>query len=149
VRAIELNLNGFDTHANNFSGQSANAAILDPAFAALVHDLKERDLLESTVVLCIGEFGRTPNINAVGGRDHWPTGFSCLVGGGGFHKGLVIGATDPEGKKTEPEDPIEVHDLFATILATLGVEYAKEMTTPIGRPMALCKGKPIARLLRS
>ncbi|MGE5191705.1 MAG: DUF1501 domain-containing protein [Deltaproteobacteria bacterium] len=147
VRAIEVTLEGFDTHAKNFPGHEANARILDPAFAALIHDLKQRGLLESTVVLWIGEFGRTPKINPLGGRDHWPTGFSAVVGGGGFRSGLVIGETDREGVKTEPADPIEVHDLYATILATLGVEYNKEMTTPIGRPMALCKGKPIERLL--
>jgi uncharacterized protein (DUF1501 family) len=147
VRAVEVTLEGFDTHARNFEGHVTNTAILDPALAALIHDLQQRDLLESTVLLWIGEFGRTPKINPLGGRDHWPTGFSCLVGGGGFHRGLVIGETDPVGKKTDPADPVEVHDLYATILKTLGVEYAKEITTPIGRPMALCKGKPIDRLL--
>jgi hypothetical protein len=147
VRAIEVSLEGFDTHAKNFSGHETQTKILDPAFAALIHDLKQRDLLESTVVLWIGEFGRTPKINPLAGRDHWPTGFSAVVGGGGFRSGLVIGETDPEGVKTEPADPIEVHDLYATILETLGVEYNKEMTTPIGRPMALCKGKLIERLL--
>jgi hypothetical protein len=147
VRAVEVSLEGFDTHAKNFTGHVTQTRILDPAFAALIHDLKQRDLLESTVVLWIGEFGRTPKINPLGGRDHWPTGFSALVGGGGFRSGLVIGETDPEGVKTQPADPIEVHDLYATILKTLGIEYAKELTTPIGRPMALCKGKPIDRLL--
>lgn len=147
VRSVEVNLDGFDTHANNFSGQSTQARIFDPAFAALICDLKQRDLLDSTVVLWIGEFGRTPAINKLGGRDHWPTGFSCVVGGGGFRSGLVVGETDPEGEKADPSDPIEIHDLFATILKTLGVEYNKELTTPIGRPMALCKGRPIGRLL--
>lgn len=147
VRAIEVTLEGFDTHTKNFPGHEANCKILDPAFAALVHDLKERDLLETTVVLWIGEFGRTPKINPLGGRDHWPTGFSAVVGGGGFRSGLVIGQTDPEGIRTDPVDPIEIHDLYATILKTLGVEYNKELTTPVGRPMALCKGKPIDRLL--
>ena len=85
--------------------------------------------------------------STLAGRDHWPTGFSAVVGGGGFKSGLVIGETDPEGKQIAPVDPIEIHDLYATIIQTLGVEYDKEMTTPIGRPMALCKGKPIERLL--
>jgi uncharacterized protein (DUF1501 family) len=147
VRAVEVSLEGFDTHAKNFSGHETQTRILDPAFASLIHDLKERDLLDSTVLLWIGEFGRTPKINPLAGRDHWPTGFSAVVGGGGFRRGLVIGETDPEGVKMDPADPIEVHDLYATILDTLGVEYDKEMTTPIGRPMALCKGKPIERLL--
>lgn len=147
VRAIEVNLEGFDTHAKNYEGHKTNAAILDPAFAALIQDLKERDLLQSTVVLCIGEFGRTPDINPLGGRDHWPSGFSCVVGGGAFRKGLVIGETDPTGEKKEPADPVEVHDLYATILNQMGVDYAREVTTPIGRPMALCQGKPIEKLL--
>ena len=147
VRSIEVTLEGFDTHAKNFTGHETNCKILDPAFAALIHDLRQRDLFDSTVVLWIGEFGRTPKINPLAGRDHWPTGFSAVVGGGGFRSGLVIGHTDPEGVKTDPVDPIEIHDLYATILQTLGVEYNKELTTPIGRPMALCKGKPIDRLL--
>jgi hypothetical protein len=148
VRAVDVNLNGFDSHANNFEAHKDRAAELDPAFAALIHDLKTRDLLDSTVLLCIGEFGRTPTINPLGGRDHWPTGFSCVIGGGGFQKGLVIGETDPnDPKNTKPVDPIEVQDLYATILHTLGVDYAKELTTPIGRPMALSKGTPIDRLL--
>jgi uncharacterized protein (DUF1501 family) len=144
---VEVNLEGFDSHSKNHERQQKNAAILDPAFSALIHDLKRRDLFESTVVLCVGEFGRTPKINAEAGRDHWSTGFSCVVGGGGFRSGLVIGETDPSGEKTDPADPIQVHDLFATILHALGIEYDKVMTTPIGRPMALCKGQPIERLL--
>lgn len=147
VRAVEVNLGGFDSHTNNHDAHRANAAILDPAFAALVRDLCERDLLDSTVVLCIGEFGRTPTINPLSGRDHWPSGFSCVVGGGGFRRGVVLGETDPAGKKTVPADPIEVPDLYATILHTLGIDYARELNTPIGRPMALCKGSPIERLL--
>src|SRR5207244_4246213 len=95
VRAIEVNLFGFDSHEGNYEAHKRNAAILDPAFAALIHDLKVRDLLASTVVLCIGEFGRTPNINKLNGRDHWPHGFSAVVGGGGLRSGVVIGETDP------------------------------------------------------
>ncbi|MBI3863859.1 MAG: DUF1501 domain-containing protein [Planctomycetia bacterium] len=147
VRSIEVNLDGFDTHANNHDGQKTQADIFDPAFAALIRDLIDRDLFDSTVVLWIGEFGRKPFINNLSGRDHWPSGFSCVVGGGGIRRGLVVGETDPTGQKTNPTDPIEVHDLFATIMKTLGVDYRKEVTTPIGRPMALCKGRPIDRLL--
>ncbi len=146
VRAVEVTLNGFDTHANNHEGHETQAKILDPALATLLADLKERDLLDSTVVLVIGEFGRTPRINPLEGRDHWPHGFSCLVGGGGLRGGVVIGETDPAGEKKDPADPIPVQDLFATVLATLGVDFTKEMTTPISRPMALSDGKPIARL---
>ena len=148
VRAIEVTLRGFDTHANNHVGHKTQAAILDPAFAALIADLKKRDLLDSTIVLCIGEFGRTPTINALAGRDHWPHAFSCVVGGGGLKAGLVIGETDPTGSKKEPKDPIKLPDLYATILHRLGVDYAKEYQTPVGRPMAAVDaGSPIKRLL--
>ncbi len=147
VRAVEVTLSGFDTHANNFNGHRQNAAILDPALAALLRDLKRRDLWPSTVVLVIGEFGRTPKINPLDGRDHWPSGFSCLVGGGGLRAGTVIGATDPEGARKDPADPVDVASLFATILRAFSVDFAREVITPVGRPMAFSSGKPIARLL--
>jgi uncharacterized protein (DUF1501 family) len=147
VRSVEVSLDGFDTHADNFTGHELRGKILDPALATLIQDLRERDLWQSTVVLVIGEFGRTPKINPLDGRDHWPTGFSCLVGGGGLRAGVAIGETDPSGEKKDPADPIEVKDLFATVLKTLGVDYAKELLTPIGRPMKLCEGTPIERLM--
>jgi len=147
VRSIEVSLQGFDSHANNHEGQSARAKTLDPALATLLKDLVDRDLLQSTIVLVTGEFGRTPTINPLGGRDHWPSGFSCLLGGGGLPKGVLIGETDPNGEATQPTDPIEVADLYATILSRLGVNYEKEVITPIGRPMKLCAGRPIARLI--
>jgi uncharacterized protein (DUF1501 family) len=147
VRAVEVCLDGFDAHADNFTAHEIRGKILDPALASLIRDLRERDLYDSTVVLVIGEFGRTPVINGLDGRDHWPTGFSCLVGGGGLKPGVVIGETDPEGKKKDPADPIEVKHLFATILNTLGVDYAREVLTPIGRPMLLCEGEPIEQLV--
>ena len=147
VRAVEVTLQGFDSHTNNFSTHQDKAAKLDPAFAALISDLKQRDLLESTIVLCIGEFGRSPSINPLAGRDHWPSGFSCVVGGGGLQSGIVIGETDPTGKKIEPKDPINVNDLYATIFKTMAVDYKQETITPIGRPMVFCDGQPIERLL--
>ncbi len=147
VRSVEVTLGGFDSHAANFSAHTNNASVLDPAFAALIKDLKERDLLDSTIVLCIGEFGRTPKINPLDGRDHWPSGFSCVVGGGGLRSGLVIGQTDPQGEMKDPADPIEVKELFATLFRAMDVDYEQELLTPIGRPMALGDGSPIERLL--
>lgn len=147
VRTIEVAQDGFDTHADNFTGHTLRAGYLDPAISSLLKDLADRDLLQSTIVLVIGEFGRTPNINPASGRDHWPTGFSCLVGGGGLASGVLIGETDPTGEQKMPTDPIEVPDLYATILKALGVEYGRELITPIGRPLKLCQGKPIERLL--
>lgn len=157
VRAVQVELAGFDTHVNNFEGHRNLANTLDPAFATLVDDLAARDLLDSTIVLCIGEFGRTPWINPLEGRDHWPSGFSCVVGGGGIRAGHVIGATDPDlafrernrpaKQRIPPQDPIEVPDLYATILTLFGLSPREEIQTPIGRPIMLSEGRPIARLL--
>ncbi|RLS51431.1 MAG: DUF1501 domain-containing protein [Planctomycetota bacterium] len=151
VRSIQVVLSGFDTHANNYEGHVTQAAILDPAFAALTQDLADRDLLASTIVLCIGEFGRTPQINPLGGRDHWPHGFSCVIGGGGFRAGQVFGASAADNQSDKnpikPSDPIEVPDLYATILNQMGVEFGKELITPIGRPLKICPGKVIEKLL--
>jgi hypothetical protein len=146
VRCVEVTLNGWDTHANNTEGQAKQAAILDPAFASLIRDLKRRGLLEHTVVLCGGEFGRTPKINNAGGRDHWPNGFSMLVAGGGFARGRVIGETDPEGGKQQPAEAVHVEDLHATVQHVLGIRSKKEIMTSIGRPMALSDGTVIQKL---
>jgi uncharacterized protein (DUF1501 family) len=151
VRAVQVTLSGFDTHANNYEGHITQTKQLDPAFAALIDDLAAGDLLESTVVLCIGEFGRTPQINGLDGRDHWPNGFACVVGGGGLRSGVLIGGTDPDrqvaDKDAPPHDPIKVQDLYATILKTMGVDWTEEITTPIGRPLVLAEGQPLDRLL--
>lgn len=147
VRCVEVTLNGWDTHANNLEGQATQVKILDAAYASLIRDLKRHGLLESTIVICGGEFGRTPKINSVGGRDHWPHAFSMLVAGGGFAGGRVMGATDPEGEKKEPEKPVLVEDLHATVLDLLGVDYEKEIMTPIGRPMKLSKGDIVSGLV--
>ena len=147
VRAIEVSMTGFDTHANNYEGMQTQAEILDPGLSTLIRDLKERDLLDSTVVMCLGEFGRTPKINPLDGRDHWPTGFSCLLGGGGLKSGIVIGETDPNGDQKDPKDPIPVENLFSTVLHQLGIDYQQELITPIGRPMALAQGELIQQLL--
>jgi hypothetical protein len=147
VRAVEVTLQNFDTHDRNFSQHSDLSAILDPAFAALLTDLHDRDLLQSTVVLCLGEFGRTPQINGADGRDHWPHGFSCLVGGGGLRSGVLLGATDPDGKKEVPENPIPVPDLYATVLKGMGIDPTHQVDTSIGRPIRYSDGTPIKSLL--
>lgn len=147
VRCVEVTLDGWDTHAKNLELTRGKVDILAPAFAALVRDLKERDLLKRTVVLCMGEFGRTPSINPLGGRDHWPKGFSLALTGGRIRRGLTLGATDPEGKK-DPTDPVSVADIHATVLAALGIDYAKVMASPIGRTVKLTDdGKPLPALL--
>ena len=149
VRTVQVVLDGFDSHVDNFAIHSRRAADLDPALATLVSELETRDLLESTAVLVLGEFGRTPRVNPLGGRDHWPTGFSCLLAGGGLKSGVVIGETDPSGDSLTPSDPISIEQLYATVLQTLGIDPAFEEYTPIGRPLKLADASPIDRLLRS
>jgi uncharacterized protein (DUF1501 family) len=146
VRCVEVTLDGWDTHANNHALTAKQVAILDPAFSTLVRDLRERGLLERTVVLCTGEFGRTPMVNAVGGRDHWPNGFSLALAGGGIRGGQVIGATDPDGKQS-PSSPVTVGDLHATILTAVGIDPRRVNQTPIGRTVRFAEGEPIAGLL--
>ena len=97
VRCVEVTLDGWDSHVNNHEIHRKRVKELDPAFAALLRDLTRRQLLDRTVVLCCGEFGRTPKVNLTGGRDHWPTGFSLALAGGGIRGGLVIGADRPRG----------------------------------------------------
>ena len=148
VGCVEVTLGGWDTHINNHEGHTRLNAILDPAFAALIGELRARDMLDHTVVICAGEFGRTPKINGLDGRDHWPKGFSVALAGGGFKGGYVHGKTDPEGKNGEPEDPVRVSDIHSTVLHQMGVEYDKEVMTPIGRPMRLSEGNVIKSLLK-
>jgi uncharacterized protein (DUF1501 family) len=147
VRCVEVTLDGWDTHVNNHSFQAAKVKILDPAFAALLRDLKSRNALDRTVVLCCGEFGRTPKINLTAGRDHWTNGFSLALAGGGLRGGVALGATDPEGVK-DPARPATIEDMHATVLTALGLNPAKENVAPAtSRPIKLSAGRPIGELL--
>jgi len=146
VRCVEVTLDGWDTHIDNHTGCQTQKKILDPAFAALIGDLKLRGLLDRTIVLCAGEFGRTPQINRLGGRDHWPSGFSVALAGGTLRGGLVLGETDPQGTK-QVKDPVEVAEIHATLLAALGLDPVQENISPIGRPLKLAEGTPIKQLL--
>lgn len=148
VRCVEVTLDGWDTHVNNHALVRERLAILDPALSALLRDLRERRLLERTLVVVAGEFGRTPTINAVGGRDHWPNGFSVALAGGGIRGGHVVGATDPQGKE-KPTDPVSVGDLHATLLTAVGIDPKKLNQTPIGRTVRFSDGNPIAALLQA
>jgi Protein of unknown function (DUF1501) len=147
VRCVEVTLDGWDTHVNNHAFQSAKVKILDPAFAALLRDLKRRNALDRTVVLCCGEFGRTPKVNLTAGRDHWTNGYSVALAGGGLRGGLAIGDTDPEGSK-DPTRPASVEDVHATVLSALGLDPAKENIAPAtSRPIKLSQGKPIREVV--
>ena len=153
VRCVEVTLQGWDTHANNHESHAELLKTLDPAFSSLLRELKKRETLQDTVVICGGEFGRTPTINPAGGRDHWPHGFSVALAGGGIGKGRVIGRTSPTPKlidgrpELDLENPKPVEDLHATVLHLLGVDYSQEVQTPIGRPMKLSTGTVIDELL--
>lgn len=154
VRCVEVTLDGWDTHTNNEALVRGRCEILDPAFAALITELKARDLFDSTIVLWLGEFGRTPRVNPTGGRDHWPHGFTAAVTGGNLAGGRVVGETSTEPDDNQAADktrlmanPRPVEDLHATILHSLGIDYKKEVQTPIGRPMMLSQGSPIQELL--
>jgi Protein of unknown function (DUF1501) len=146
VRCVEVTLSGWDSHANNQEIQDRQKAILDPAFAALITDLQNRGLWQNTLVLCGGEFGRTPSINRLGGRDHWTQGFSLALAGGPIRGGQVIGATDPEGGRAV-HDPKQIGDVHATLLKALGLDPAKELISPAGRPLKLADGNAIESLL--
>jgi len=147
VRCVEVTLTGWDSHVKNHEIQRAQVDILDPALSTLLTDLEQRGLLASTVVLCGGEFGRSPAINRLGGRDHWPGGFSVLVAGGRLRRGHVVGETDPEGKALKPEQSTSVADLHATLLSALGINFAHEESGPFGRLVKYSEGQPLAGLV--
>ena len=134
VKFVEITLDGWDTHQNNFERVKELLNIVDPAFAMLIKDLSERDLLDETVILWLGEFGRTPKINQDDGRDHHPNGWSAVVAGGGTRGGQVIGSTDEDGIKVVT-NPIGVPDLFASLCFALGINYQEENISRSGRPI--------------
>jgi len=152
VRCVEVELSGWDTHAENYSLQSGRCKILDSALHSLIKQLELRGLLDQTIVMCGGEFGRTPTINIANGRDHWPTGFSTFLAGGPFRAGHVHGQTTHEAIEQggDPlkgvQDIVRIEDLHATLLHAFGVDFAKELQTPIGRPLSLSKGNIIQSL---
>jgi hypothetical protein len=142
------NVAGWDTHADNFNQVKALSQVLDPAWATLMKDLRDRGLLDSTLVVWMGEFGRTPKINPNGGRDHFPLAWSVVLGGAGIRGGQAIGKTSPDAMEVA-DHPVAVADLYATICSALGVDYRKENISPEGRPIPLVDrgGSPIQELL--
>ena len=129
VKVVEVVQGGWDTHNNEHAAVKALAEGLDPAFAGLLKDLKDRGLLDSTLVYCFSEFGRTPNVggggNGDGGRGHYPQSFSVAMAGGGVKGGRVIGATDPDGVMCV-ERPVMVQELHASICHSLGIDQDKQ-----------------------
>jgi hypothetical protein len=149
VKFVEVVLDGWDTHKDNFGKTRKLMAELDPALATLVRELDERKLLASTLVMCLGEFGRTPKINDNDGRDHHPAAWSAVLAGGGIRRGLVYGATDAEGDKVV-DKPVTVPELMATAATLLGLDPDKELDTPLGRPVTIVDhGRPIGALINA
>ncbi|GAA5484310.1 DUF1501 domain-containing protein [Haloferula sargassicola] len=145
VRFVEVQLGGWDTHYDNFAGIEGRCQEFDQAYPALLQDLADRGLLESTLVVVATEFGRTPEIKAEhnNGRDHHPSAFTCLLAGGGVKGGFRYGSTDAKGEKVK-ENPVEVQDFNATIAHALGVPHDKVVMSPSRRPFRFAdQGKPV------
>jgi uncharacterized protein (DUF1501 family) len=145
VRFVSLTYGGWDHHDNIRNGVSSQLPQFDQAFAALVRDLEQRGMLDSTLVLVTSEFGRTPKINSTGGRDHWPKVFSIVLAGGGIKRGCVHGATDPTGGEPD-HDPLQVPDYAATVFHLLGIDFEKTLMAGT-RPVKIVKDGEVAQSL--
>lgn len=139
VTFVEVTLGNWDTHDDNFARSKTLCEQLDQPYAALLADLKDRGLLDSTLVLWMGEFGRTPRVNPRAGRDHYPKAFSVALSGCGVKGGQVIGATDKTGEEVT-DRPVGVSDLLKTICNRLEIDADKENMSSIGRPIKVVDG---------
>lgn len=148
VRYIEVSLDGWDMHTDIYQNDKlpAKGANLDKAVAALITDLKEKGLLDKTLIALGTEFGRSPKINANGGRDHHPGVFSVFFAGGGIKGGRFYGTSDPDGFRPD-KDPVSVPDFNATIAYALGLPLDKDFISKSGRPFKVAgDGKPLSKL---
>jgi uncharacterized protein (DUF1501 family) len=139
VTFVEVTLNGWDTHQDNFTKVGKLCGQLDQPYAQLIRDLKQRGMLDDTLVVWMGEFGRTPRINPRAGRDHFPKAFNVALAGGGVKGGQVIGSVNATGSAVK-DRPVTVPDLFRTICTTLHIDADHENMSPIGRPMSIVDG---------
>jgi hypothetical protein len=148
VRFVTIGLGGWDTHGGNF--QTLSGRLLpqvDQTLSALIADLDNRRLLDSTVVYCAGEFGRTPRINSQAGRDHWARSMAVFLAGGGIKKAAAVGSTDKQGMEPA-DDACSPDDVSATIFQCLGIQPNHEVQTATGRPIAIFReGKVINKLI--
>jgi hypothetical protein len=144
-RFVGIDHSGWDTHFTCFPSLEKDLIpSVDKAFSALVTDLDQRGLLDSTLVVMMGEMGRTPRVNNQAGRDHWSMAQSVLFAGGGVKPGIVIGATNKQA--TAPvSDPVSVEDLLTTIFHLMGVDSTKVYTTPLGRPVPIVNGGRVVK----
>ncbi|MCE9530227.1 MAG: DUF1501 domain-containing protein [Planctomycetes bacterium] len=146
VTFVEIGMGNWDTHDDNFKRSKTLCEQMDQPFAHLLQDLRQRGLLSNTLVVWMGEFGRTPRINARGGRDHFPRAFNAVLAGGGIHGGQVIGSTDAGGESVT-DAPVTEKDLFQSIYKSLKIDAAHEFMSPIGRPIKVVDGgHPVDKL---
>ena len=152
VTAVEIDLGGWDNHGGIFNALKGTAARpghgarLDQGMGTLVKDLVDRGLWKNTVVLWMGEFGRTPKINQNGGRDHWARCWSVVVGGGAIQGGQVYGSTSKDGMDVA-DKPCSIGDLYATVYKGMGLDPSTQVRDNLGRPLAIAEGKPLAGLV--
>lgn len=147
VRFVEVTLDGWDTHQNNFERTKRQMGMLDPGMSGLLDDLERRGLADSTLVVWMGDFGRTPNINGNDGRDHFPAAWTAVLAGAGIRKGVVHGETDDTGARVA-KDAVTVPNLLATIATPLGLDPSDMAASPAGRPISLTdNGVPVKALL--
>ncbi len=147
VPFIEVDLGGWDNHAGIHNIlQNQRLPVMDKAMSALVEDLEQRDLLKDTAIIWMGEFGRTPQINANAGRDHWARSWSVVVGGGGLKGGIAVGATNDDGTAVDTE-PYSAEDLMATVCKSLGISLETTYQSKNGRPMKIANGGKVIREL--
>jgi uncharacterized protein (DUF1501 family) len=130
---------GWDTHADNFKRLRQNLPVVDQAVSALLDDLTEKGLLQDTLVMMFGEFGRTPTINKQAGRDHWAQAMSIVLAGGGVPAGMIHGATDKNGAYVT-EHSHSPADFACTIYTLLGIDPHKQYMTPSGQPVPVVQG---------
>jgi hypothetical protein len=146
VRHVEVSFGSWDTHNANFTRVPELCDELDAALSTLLQDLESRGMLNETLVVLATEFGRTPEINVNDGRDHHPSGFSCVLAGGGIRGGQVYGATDAKGDKAI-DKPVTIPDFNATIGYALGLPLDQVLYSPTKRPFTVAdKGKPLTQL---
>jgi uncharacterized protein (DUF1501 family) len=147
VPAVEIDLGGWDNHGNIFNTlRTGNGPRLDKGMGTLVKELVDRKMWKNTVVVWMGEFGRTPRINQGGGRDHWGRCWSVVIGGGAIKGGVVHGSTSKDGLDPD-KDPVKIGDLFATLYKGLGIDPGTKVRDNLGRPLEIADGKPIAALV--
>ncbi|MGE3803869.1 MAG: DUF1501 domain-containing protein [Gemmataceae bacterium] len=148
VHFVTVTDGGWDTHQNNFrSLKERKLPVLDRAYSMLLQDLHDRGLLDSTLVVWFGDFGRTPKVNPSAGRDHWASAGVACLGGGGIKRGEVVGATSPLGEVVV-DSPVSPQDLAATIYHALGIPLDTWYNAQDGRPIELIpEGRPIRQLI--